>query len=537
MEAGSDMPLASGVRWRRLGRDLGQALAFGLVAVAMGRIRFQLPGLAGGLGDLGEIAIIVSTFHLRAWWLPLIASVMVAFNAPPDGFLGSTLAMHALGATAAWFAARWLRDRVYHLVLLGLFWIAFVVCIYYALIAVPIFVLNRVLLGLVPWAEILGKYGGVLHSLLFEIVATALVTAVYLVNLRLQELRGKAQASLRDSEARLAGILATAPVGLALVRDGRIAWANERLAGMVGGEAGALVGTRREALLVPIPGGLTEDGGQFSLARADGGSLVTLVKVAAMPGEASGTCTLSVLDITDQAQMEQQLRHAQKLEALGQMAASIAHDFGNLLQVVHLSASSLGAALEEGRPAQPCLAGMNQAVDQGRRVVGQLLAFSRNQRTPPLAMDLGALVERTAPMLRTLLGGDLPFSVRVDPGLPTIYAEPGQVEQVLVNLVLNGRDALRDRPDGPRTLTVEVKAGEPGAVVLSVTDTGTGMDEATCKRVFEPFFTTKAAGRGTGLGLATVFAIVKNHGGSIALHSALGEGTAFSIAWPQKGPA
>jgi len=217
---------------------------------------------------------------------------------------------------------------------------------------------------------------------------------------------------------------------------------------------------------------------------------------------------------------EEQLRQAHKMDAIGSLAGGVAHDFNNLLSIV-LSYSEL---LADGlSPDDPMLADLKQISDAGLRAAGltrQLLAFSHQQVLQPLILDLNDAVARLETMLRRVLGEDVELRTNAAPRLYRILADPGQIEQVLMNLTVNARDAM---PRGG-TLTVETSNVEldaafaskngsiaPGPhVLLTVGDTGTGMDRATLRRIFEPFFTTKELGKGTGLGLATVFGIVNS---------------------------
>ena len=248
-------------------------------------------------------------------------------------------------------------------------------------------------------------------------------------------------------------------------------------------------------------------------------------------------------DVTGRKRLEDQFRQAQKMEAVGQLAGGVAHDFNNLLTVIGAHSDFLLDAIEPNDPKREDVEEIQKAGARASGLTRQLLAFSRKQILRPAVLDLNNTVESAEKMLRRLIGDHIEVSTILSPDLPHILADSGQLEQVLVNLAVNARDAM---PDGGRleidTSSIEVSEQSidsnsvtpPGKyVLLCVSDTGTGMDAATLKRVFEPFFTTKDPGKGTGLGLATVYGIIKQSGGYIWVDSELGSGTTFRIYLPQ----
>ncbi len=254
--------------------------------------------------------------------------------------------------------------------------------------------------------------------------------------------------------------------------------------------------------------------------------------------------TLGVLkDIGERRHLEEQLRQSQKMDAIGQLAGGIAHDFNNLLTVIAGRAQLIISRLRPEEPIHRDATLVRATADRAAALTHQLLAFSRKQVLQPQVLDLNAVVAGMEPMLGRLIGENIDLAVIPAVGLGRVKADPGQIEQVIVNLAVNARDAM---PEGGR-LTVETADVEldaayasrqlsvpPGPyVVLAVTDNGLGMDEPTRSRVFEPFFTTKGPGKGTGLGLATVYGIVKQSGGDIQLSSECGRGTSFKIYLPR----
>ena len=243
------------------------------------------------------------------------------------------------------------------------------------------------------------------------------------------------------------------------------------------------------------------------------------------------------------SQREEQRRQAQKMEAVGRLSGGIAHDFNNLLGVIIGYTEAMDAKLAPDDPLRKSAEGIRQAGQRAAALTHQLLAFSRQQVLQPKVLDLNAVIIDIGRMLRRLIGVDIEFNTRLAAQLGRVKADQSQIEQVLVNLVVNARDAM---PDGGKLLieTSNVDISEalarslpflrPGPhVQLTVTDTGIGMDAETQQHIFEPFFTTKGPGRGTGLGLATVYGVVKQSGGVVGIDSAPGKGATFKIFLPQ----
>jgi PAS domain S-box-containing protein len=254
-----------------------------------------------------------------------------------------------------------------------------------------------------------------------------------------------------------------------------------------------------------------------------------------------------IQDITERRTLEEQLVQAQKMESIGRLAGGVAHDFNNLLTAIMGNAELALMDLGPDNPTRENIAEIVKAADGAARLTSQLLAFARKQIIEPACLDLSALVAGSLEMLRRLLGEDVEISAVLDSGLGTIEADPGQIQQLLVNLTVNARDAMPHGGSLVIETANETVAGEyatshpeiaPGPYVsLSVTDTGTGMTEETMGHLFEPFFTTKGPGKGTGLGLATCHGIVKQNGGHIWFHSELGLGTTVTTLLPRVASA
>ncbi|HJU83926.1 MAG TPA: ATP-binding protein [Holophagaceae bacterium] len=246
-----------------------------------------------------------------------------------------------------------------------------------------------------------------------------------------------------------------------------------------------------------------------------------------------------VREIQDREEIEAQLRQTQKLEAIGRLAGGIAHDFNNLLTVIQGCSTLALHQLEEGKRPDAFLQEVQKAADRAAALTRQLLAFSRQQVLSPQVLDLNAVILNVEDLLRRLIGEDVRLELQLGHGLGRIRADAGQMEQVLVNLAVNARDAM---PKGG-TLHIRTRhaesAGEGAgrSVQLEVLDTGVGMDEETLAHIFEPFFTTKERGKGTGLGLATVYGIVRQSEGTITVSSEPGLGTLFTILLPATSEA
>jgi two-component system cell cycle sensor histidine kinase/response regulator CckA len=259
-------------------------------------------------------------------------------------------------------------------------------------------------------------------------------------------------------------------------------------------------------------------------------------------GQVSGAICMS-LDITDRKQLEEQLRQAQKMEAVGRLAGGIAHDFNNLLMVIQGYSDLLVERLPDGDPLRRNAEQIQMASQRASSLTRQLLAFSRKQMLAPKILNVQSVVAEMEKILRRLIGEDVQLETSSAPDLGLIKADRSQIEQVILNLAVNARDAM---PQGGRltieTANVELDASyshppavlSPGRyVMLAVTDNGCGMDAETQAHVFEPFFTTKEKGKGTGLGLATVYGVVKQSGGYVWVYSEPGRGTSFKIYLPR----
>jgi PAS domain S-box-containing protein len=376
---------------------------------------------------------------------------------------------------------------------------------------------------------------------------------------RSEEARNAVTAELTASHRRLEELIAGAPLAI-MVLD------NDNTLLMWNGAAEEMFGWKAEEVIGrPVPTIPPEELDAFGKMRVremqgesiravstrrlrkDGTSVDVQVSTAPLrdrDGAVIGVIGM-VADVSEQRRLEAQLRMAQKMEAVGLLAGGVAHDFNNLLTAIKGFASLLQMAIPSGEEAGEFVDEIAKAADRAAALTAQLLAFSRQQLLRPEPIDLNARIRGLERMLGLLVseGGEL--ALELDPALGLVLADPGQVEQIVMNLAVNARDAIASREGGRITIATSnatlrdeftgwrVKPAPGDYVRLDVRDNGVGMDAATQARIFDPFFTTKPTGHGTGLGLATVYGIAKQSGGYVWVKSAPGEGSTFTLFLPR----
>lgn len=397
----------------------------------------------------------------------------------------------------------------------------------------------------------LGSAEGILVTAAIRDISDRKAAALVLAAM---ESRYEAERELRRSEERFRRLFESNIIGITIADlAGRILEANDAYLNLLGYTRDELLAmafdwddltpselqadNRRAVELLLETGASAPRESEY--VRKDGSRVPVLVGVALLdPGE--GTCLTYIVDLSNRRLLEEQLRRAQRLEAVGKLAGGIAHDFNNLLTVILGHANFLAADLQEDDPIRNSVEEIRDAGDRAAVMTKQLLAFSGGQVLAPGAVDLHDLVRDMEKLLRRIIGEDVELFTDVRPGTARVRADPGQIEQVLMNLVINARDAM---PMGG-TLSIAVGEVDVGAdghpsglapgryATLVVDDSGTGMAPETRAHVFEPFYTTKEVGKGTGLGLATAYGFAKQSGGAITVDSQLGEGSTFTVYLP-----
>ncbi len=359
----------------------------------------------------------------------------------------------------------------------------------------------------------------------------------------------------RVSEEKYWALMENALDAIHVLRpDGTILEANRAAETLVGRQRSEQIGQNFLKLLAPEErdavarrfAGMLETGylhDSSSLLRPDGRTVPIEVSASHVDVGGEALILAIVRDVSERRQLERQFREAQKMEAIGQLAGGVAHDFNNILTAVLGYGEMVADRLPPDDALQDEVREIRRGAERAATLTNQLLAFSRRQVLLPEVLDLNAIVTEIQKMLRRLIGADVELGTSCAPSLGRVKADRGQIEQVVMNLVVNARDAM---PNGGRlmieTSNVELDEGyardhtevRPGQYVMfAVSDTGAGMDADTLGHMFEPFFTTKEKGKGTGLGLATVYGIVKQSGGHVWVYSEPGHGTTFKIYLPR----
>jgi len=368
------------------------------------------------------------------------------------------------------------------------------------------------------------------------------------------------QKALRESQEKYRLVVENANDGILIIQDGIIKFANqkaEELSGYSANELGSrhfinFVSAEDKELLLKnysdrIQGKAAPSNYNFRIIYKSGKLIWVNTSSVLITWENQPATLNFIRDITDLKKAEAQLLHSQKMDAIGTLAGGIAHDFNNLLQVIQGYTQLLLTKKKDQKNIGRELEAILKAAKKGGELTMQLLTFGRKVESHPKTVDINVQIEKTKKMLSRTIPKMIEIKLQLAKGLPAVHVDPGQIEQVMMNLVINARDAM---PEGGRILieTESVTLDEQGSkshqvqkpgeyVRMSVSDTGQGIPKNVMDHIFEPFFTTKKMGDGTGLGLAIVYGIVKNHGGSIHCYSVPDEGTTFKVYFPSMPPS
>jgi PAS domain S-box-containing protein len=374
----------------------------------------------------------------------------------------------------------------------------------------------------------------------------------------LAELRraDEATAALRASNEVLSALTNAAFEAILIHRDGKIIVANRAAEAIAGATAGALLGRPVFDFIAPAYHEIVRskvvsgEEGPYEVygRRIDGSTFPVEVGVRVAPVEVGGAPArvVALRDLTARKQLEEEFRQAQKMEAIGRLAGGVAHDFNNMLVVILSGIELVAESLDPSHPGRGELEEVKRAALRAKELTRDLLALSHKQLLNVRVVEVGAIIDDMRTMIGRLIGEDIELIVEAKRTGVRARLDPAQLEIMMMNLIVNARDAMPQ--GGTLTLRAEVATSDPkpgssgehdrkSFVRITVADTGSGMDEATKSRIFEPFFTTKGLGHGTGLGLSTVFGIVSQSGGTIAVESAPAKGSKFTIRFPHTDEA
>ena len=542
-------------------------LFFGILSAISGNFHLDIPGLVSGTTDPREVIALSSVFFLRDWKSTLAVGFLAAFGGPYDDTMPLTIVMHILAIPAAWFFYQWDRRRIKSQLNIILSWAFQVVILYFGIYMTSLTV-GMWALGKIEfvdcWKTYSAVYAGVRLELVFTTITTSLILALrlsraelnkeaQLLNLFIQsEDFGIWEWNTQNDELSLSKLwqkkLGITPKdnGMSMQQYIRLIHPDDRTQFEQNIKELAAGNIRYMHIEYRLNRGQEECCWVFNSAQRMDDKMF---------GIDTGNVVGVLMDISEKKRTEkekeklrQQLIQAQKMESIGTLAGGIAHDFNNLLTVINGHAELAAHKLEGNQKVQKDLLAIESAGKKAVRLTSQLLAFSRQQIYEPRSIDLNTVVKELHKMLARLIGEDIHIEMILEEAIPPVKADPVQIEQILLNLMINARDAINEVTDiaGEKKITIETGKADLHStyqhsqetkpqgefVILSVSDNGKGMDKETVERIFDPFFTTKDKGKGTGLGLATVYGIVTQNKGHISVYSEPGIGTTFKIYWP-----
>ncbi|GEM_PF-3431759 len=546
--------------------EIKTILLFGILAAIAGNFYFRIPGMPGASSDPREIVALTSIFFLKDWRSVLGVALLATLGGPYDNSLPITLVMHVVTLPLGWFIYQTILLYTVNEYTLALVWAAEVILLYVTSF-IPLYIIMAVLMDKVHLSEVFRQYIIFFEGVRIEIISTTVITTLILL------LKLSREEMIRDTQL-LSLLVKNNNLGIWEwnVGDGRFLLNKEWLDLLpytVEQDVNNISVFKTivhpddlesvESILNELStGSVPMLKSEFRLKDKNNQWKWVLISGKVLEEDKAKQVTRVIgtfQDITsikeaekENQKLQNQLRQAQKMESIGTLAGGIAHDFNNLLTVINGHAEMGALKAGEFPGADKHFLAIQSAGRRAANLTNQLLAFSRKQIYKPRVVNINTVISNFDQMLGRLIGEDINIETYLKEELPNILADPGQLEQILFNLIINARDAINEKTDDAeeKKITIETdfvnftdtylsdhsyaRAGR--YIVLSISDTGQGMDEATRQKIFEPFFTTKSEGKGTGLGLSTVYGIIKQNNGYISVYSEPGSGSTFKIYWP-----